>query len=686
VIDMAVNKKTSELLHELDRMDDREDDILDVLLRRGARLEEAELRSHQVSVGDLQALTGALASLETAIGAAIANAAKSNGSGPPASIGALAASLREQDAATDRLRAQLRERLLALAPEPAEAPERTLRVADPRMSGADVKAFQRVLNKRLDAWGSHDRIAENGSYGPETRKAARMVAHRLGVAAADYEHGFTPELRQLIRTPSRRTPEQIRRARRLRERAHEPHHSKHEAAHAPATPKPRRSALAAAIHAAGGRYGELVVHEAKRSGLSVSLVCAVLEQETHFRNVFGHDKVRNPIKSPPKGLLEVTEERYKEYLKHRHRGEGAQGVGPMQLTSPSLQDRADKLGGCWKPAANIRVGCEYLAERIKARGLHAGVQAYNGAPGDDYAKSVFALQAKWKARLADARDAAPAAAKPGPKPGARTFKVRHPEMKGPDIKAFQRDLNHRLDAWGIHTDIDEDGEYGTETAEAARKVAYGLGVAVADYEHGFGPELRSLIRTPSRRTPQQLQRARRRVEWRRKLRKQDAKARRGGALRLRAYAEAKKLVGTMEVGGNNRGKTVLEIIRANGGKGPEAWCGDFVAWCYRKAGSKSVNRNWAGVALYLPMTGLSRTSAPHKGDLVRYTFSHIGIVNHFCDAHGNELPQSRATHIKTIEGNTGRSGAVSDSTTGGDGVYMKIRPRNLVKDYIHVSR
>jgi hypothetical protein len=173
VIDMAVNKKTSELLHELDRMDDREDDILDVLLRRGARLEEAELRSHQVSVGDLQALTGALASLETAIGAAIANAAKSNGSGPPASVGALAASLREQDAATDRLRAQLRERLLALAPEPAEAPERTLRVADPRMSGADVKAFQRVLNKRLDAWG-----ATTGS--PRTAATVPRRARRRG--------------------------------------------------------------------------------------------------------------------------------------------------------------------------------------------------------------------------------------------------------------------------------------------------------------------------------------------------------------------------------------------------------------------------------------------------------------------------------------------------------------------------
>jgi hypothetical protein len=42
--------------------------------------------------------------------------------------------------------------------------------------------------------------------------------------------------------------------------------------------------------------------------------------------------------------------------------------------------------------------------------------------------------------------------------------------------------------------------------------------------------------------------------------------------------------------------------------------------------------------------------------------------------------------IETIEGNTGASGAVSDSRTGGDGVYRKVRPKSLVKDYLRVHR
>ena len=107
------------------------------------------------------------------------------------------------------------------------------------------------------------------------------------------------------------------------------------------------------------------MREARRAGLPVALACAVLEKETGFRNVFGHDAVRNPVKSPPGGLLAVTEDNYRQYLAHRNRGLGNQGVGPMQLTSPSLQDRADQLGGCWQPGPNIRVGLEFLAGNIR---------------------------------------------------------------------------------------------------------------------------------------------------------------------------------------------------------------------------------------------------------------------------------------------------------------------------------
>ena len=65
-----------------------------------------------------------------------------------------------------------------------------------------------------------------------------------------------------------------------------------------------------------------------------------------------------------------------------------------------------------------------------------------------------------------------------------------------------------------------------------------------------------------------------------------------------------------------------------------------------------------------------------RGDLVRFTFDHVGM---FVRDRGDGT-------VETIEGNTGTSGAVSDSATGGDGVYRKIRSKGLVRDYVHVTR
>jgi hypothetical protein len=79
-------------------------------------------------------------------------------------------------------------------------------------------------------------------------------------------------------------------------------------------------------------------------------------------------------------------------------------------------------------------------------------------------------------------------------------------------------------------------------------------------------------------------------------------------LREKALAEVLKLVGVMEVGGNNMGARVLEIIRANGGTGPESWCGDTVAWAYRHAGSKVVQRGWAAVRFLGFLTGMKIVS------------------------------------------------------------------------------
>lgn len=149
-------------------------------------------------------------------------------------------------------------------------------------------------------------------------------------------------------------------------------------------------------------------------------------------------------------------------------------------------------------------------------------------------------------------------------------------------------------------------------------------------------------------------------------------------LRVKALREARKLLGVMEVGGNNRGKRVTEIIRANGGTGPEPWCGDFVAYAYRKAGSKVVQRGWAAVRYLGFLTGQKRVSEPKEGNIVCFEFGHTGLFAYWTDKAKGEFV--------CIEGNTGATGAVSDSTTGGDGVYAKTRNRSQVTRWVHVTR
>jgi hypothetical protein len=146
-------------------------------------------------------------------------------------------------------------------------------------------------------------------------------------------------------------------------------------------------------------------------------------------------------------------------------------------------------------------------------------------------------------------------------------------------------------------------------------------------------------------------------------------------LQKRALRAADALVGVMEQGGNNTGPMVNKIIKANGGDIGEAWCGSFIAYCYMQAGSKAVTRSWASVRLLGGVQGVRKVKTPQAGDLVRFNFDHVGMY-----------VKEAGMFIETIEGNTGASGAVSDSKTGGDGVYRKRRAKSLVNDYLRVTR
>lgn len=121
--------------------------------------------------------------------------------------------------------------------------------------------------------------------------------------------------------------------------------------------------LARRAKKAGANYSLRIIWEARRAGIPISAGFALVEQESNFRNVFGHDPVRS-IPVSWRGTS-VTRDKYLRYKANRKAGLGMQGVGPVQLTWYEFQDRADRLGGCWIPRHNIRVGFEEFAKRFK---------------------------------------------------------------------------------------------------------------------------------------------------------------------------------------------------------------------------------------------------------------------------------------------------------------------------------
>ena len=156
----------------------------------------------------------------------------------------------------------------------------------------------------------------------------------------------------------------------------------------------------------------------------------------------------------------------------------------------------------------------------------------------------------------------------------------------------------------------------------------------------------------------------------------------------KAYRYATALIGTMESGGNNRGRKVEEVIHYAQGQVPEPWCVDFIIWCFGHAGSKIVKPGFPRAVALMLTGGVVRTASPKRGAIVRYLFDHTGMFvgwRRLIAGHYVACPKAIATHIETVEGNTGASGAVSDGN-GNDGVYRKIRARSLVRDFLDVPR
>jgi hypothetical protein len=164
----------------------------------------------------------------------------------------------------------------------------------------------------------------------------------------------------------------------------------------------RDRALADKINANGGEWGLRIVEEAREEGILVSMGCALVEQESNFKNVWGHDRDSDgDIIWPGRpGDNYVTEDEYREY-KRRRKASGnkrMQGCGLTQLTWWEFQDAADHEGGCWVPRYQCRIGFRLLASLIRRYGTRKGLAVYNGGAGNPnylYADQVLRKQQHW---------------------------------------------------------------------------------------------------------------------------------------------------------------------------------------------------------------------------------------------------------------------------------------------------
>lgn len=161
------------------------------------------------------------------------------------------------------------------------------------------------------------------------------------------------------------------------------------------------------LQAGGIKAPEMAIAEARNAGLDLAYACALLEKESGGgANVFGHDRDSQGryIFPARDGAVPVTEELYREYKRRRGpAGKGGmQGVGPTQLTWWEFQDEADREGGCWKPAVNMRVGFRRLASLMRQHGEADGARRYNGtgAAAERYSVDLRAKASAWRARLA----------------------------------------------------------------------------------------------------------------------------------------------------------------------------------------------------------------------------------------------------------------------------------------------
>lgn len=152
-------------------------------------------------------------------------------------------------------------------------------------------------------------------------------------------------------------------------------------------------------------FGSVIVQAAKATSLSLSLACALVEQESEGRNIFGADYPNHKEDSPPYNRHDVTKERVQKLRDGGNYTKGMNGVGLTQLTWWEFVERAEKLGGAHIPLNQCLVGFGILADYLNRYPYMEAIASYNAGEKNrlsvinTYAKQVADKHEKWKGLL-----------------------------------------------------------------------------------------------------------------------------------------------------------------------------------------------------------------------------------------------------------------------------------------------
>jgi hypothetical protein len=241
---------------------------------------------------------------------------------------------------------------------------------------------------------------------------------------------------------------------------------------------------------------------------------------------------------------------------------------------------------------------------------------------------------------------------------SRTLRLVSPYTHGEDVRRLQ-----------IALGTTEDGEYGPNTAHAAKTRALELGVASGHVTTGLTPHAQTIIRNPASRSIVEKYRAKQRAKAAATVGQGAAGA---VALALKMARQSPHI--TEAPAGSNRGP-LIDVMQREVGMLAQPWCGAFAHYVLKHGGNITVDPQvrycpWTEAAAKNGTGGFLRwipaehaTSAP-VGSLILYGQGQAEHVEILCSP-------SNGSTVHAAGGNTSSG---DGSQSDGGGAFEKTRP------------